>query len=84
MFANYMLCEIKVLLISMKPIIYTEVVTLKISKQQKQTLNKLKSKNYKVAQFIRDAISEKLQREKHEILKPKKQYCPFSNGTIEI
>jgi len=61
----------------MKPLIYTEVVVLKITPIQKQTLNKLKSKNYKVADFIRKAINEKLQREKHEILKPKKEYLPF-------
>jgi len=61
----------------MKPLIYSEVVVLKITPIQKQTLDKLKSKNYKVADFIRKAISEKLQRDKHEILKPKTAYCPF-------
>lgn len=61
----------------MKPLIYTEVVVLKITPIQKATLDKLKSKKYKVAEFIRTAISEKLQRDKHEILKPKKEYCPF-------
>jgi hypothetical protein len=60
-----------------KPIIYTEIITLKISKTQKETLDKLKSKNYKVAEFIRQAIKEKLQRDKHEILKQPKDYCPF-------
>ena len=55
-----------------KPTIYTEIVTLKITAIQKQTLNKLKSKNYKVAEFIRVAIKEKLQRDKHEILKQPK------------
>lgn len=60
-----------------KPIIYTEVITLKITPLQKRTLNKLKSKNYKVADFIRQAIKEKLEKDKHEILKPKAEYCPF-------
>lgn len=60
-----------------KPIIYTEIITLKVSKTQKETLNKLKDKNYKVAEFIRQAIKEKLQRDKHEILKQPKEYCPF-------
>jgi hypothetical protein len=60
-----------------KPTIYTEIVTLKITAIQKETLNKLKSKNYKVAEFIRQAIKEKLQRDKHEILKQPKEYCPF-------
>lgn len=66
-----------------KPKIYTETITLKISAIQKATLDKLKSKNYKIAEFIRQAIKEKLQREKHEIMR-EKEYCPFSNGTIEI
>jgi hypothetical protein len=60
-----------------KPNIYTEIITLKITSLQKETLNKLKSKNYKVAQFIRIAIKEKLERDKHEILKQPKEYCPF-------
>ena len=42
---------------------YTEVVTLKISKQQKETLNKLKNKKVKVSNFIRQAISEKIKRD---------------------
>jgi len=44
-------------------------------------------KCYKVdiGKFIRDAISEKIKSEYLELLpKPKKEYCPFSNGTIEI
>jgi len=60
-----------------KPTIYTEIVTLKITALQKETLNKLKSKNYKVAEFIRQSIKEKLERDKHEILKQSKEYCPF-------
>jgi len=56
---------------------YTEIETIKISKIQKETLNKLKSYNIVKSKFIRDAINEKLQREKHIILKPKKEYCPF-------
>jgi hypothetical protein len=60
-----------------KPTIYTEIITLKITPLQKKTLDKLKSKNYKVSDFIRQAIKEKLEREKHEILKPKAEYCPF-------
>lgn len=76
--------ETKVLLIMPKVNKYTEVITLKISKQQKQTLDKLKSKNYKVSEFIRIAIKQKIERDKHEILKPEKEYCPFSNNTIKI
>ena len=57
---------------------YTEKVTIKVSITQKQTLDKLKSRNVKVSQFIRDAIKEKINREAEE-LKPKKQkiICPF-------
>ena len=59
-------------------ILYTEVFTLKISITQKQTLNKLRSRNIKVAQFVRDSIAEKINREASE-LKPKKvkESCPF-------
>ena len=57
---------------------YTEKVTIKVSKTQKQTLDKLKSRNIKVAQFIRDAIKEKINREAEELKpKPKKIKCPF-------
>lgn len=63
---------------SIKPKIYTEVVTLRISKQQKQTLDKIRSYNIPVNRFIRDAIKEKINRD-YEDLKPKptKEYTPF-------
>ena len=61
----------------MKPL-YTEVFTLKISKQQKRTLEKLKSRNTKVSDFVRKAIAEKIQRDYADLQeKPKKEYCPF-------
>ena len=61
----------------MKPL-YTEVFTLKISKQQKQTLEKLKFRNIKVSSFVRKAIAEKIKRDYAELQdKPKKEYCPF-------
>ena len=61
----------------MKPL-YTEIFTLKISKSQKLTLEKLKSRNIKVSSFVRIAIKEKIQRDYSELLeKPKKEYCPF-------
>lgn len=57
---------------------HTEVTTIKLSKIQKQTLSKLKDRNIRVSQFIRDAISEKLKRDASELIpKPKKEYCPF-------
>ncbi len=61
----------------MKPL-YTEVFTLKISSTQKRTLEKLKSRNIKVSDFVRKAIAEKIQRDYSELQdKPKKEYCPF-------
>ena len=61
----------------MKPL-YTEVLTLKISSTQKRTLEKLKSRNIKVSDFVRKAIAEKIKRDYAELQdKPKKEYCPF-------
>ena len=62
---------------------YTEVVTTKITKVQKNTLEKLRNNKVNVSRFVREAIREKIQREGHEITR-KKTYCPFSGGTIEI
>ena len=57
--------------------LYTEAFTLKISKQQKQTLEKLKSRNIKVSSFVRKAIAEKINREYENLKeKPKNEYCP--------
>ena len=50
----------------MKPL-YTEVFTLKISSTQKRTLEKLKSRNIKVSDFVRKAISEKIKRDYAEL-----------------
>ena len=61
----------------MRPL-YTEVFTLKISSTQKRTLEKLKSRNIKVSDFVRKAISEKIKRDYENLKeKPKKEYCPF-------
>lgn len=61
----------------MKPL-YTEIFTLKISKSQKQTLQKLKNRNIKVSSFVRIAIAEKIQRNYSELIeKQQKEYCPF-------
>jgi post-segregation antitoxin (ccd killing protein) len=57
---------------------YTETKNIKISKIQKETLNKLKERNIRVSDFIRKAISEKIKRDAKElIIKPIKEYCPF-------
>jgi len=64
---------------------YTKVKVIKITETQHNTLIKLDSYGINVAQFVRDAISEKIQREYKDLLpKPKKEYCPFSNNSIEI
>ena len=61
----------------MKPL-YTEIFTLKISKVQKQTLDKLKSRNIKISSFVRNAIAEKITRD-YKKLKQKQleEFCPF-------
>ena len=60
-----------------KPIKYTRSKVAKITEVQHNTLKKLDKYNIRVCDFIRDSISEKLERDKHEILKPKKEYIPF-------
>jgi anaerobic ribonucleoside-triphosphate reductase len=57
---------------------YTEVYVLKISKTEKQTIEKLKINKIKISQFVRDAIAEKINRELKELnVKPKTTDCPF-------
>lgn len=61
-----------------KPLIYTKSKVVKLTETQYKTLKKLEKYNVRVCNFIRDAISEKLQREKIEIVKPKiKNDYPF-------
>ena len=60
-----------------RPIKYTEVEVIKLTKQQKETLQKLKKYKVNKSNFIREAISEKLQREGHEITR-KIKICQFS------
>jgi hypothetical protein len=57
---------------------YTKTKVIRITETQHKTLQKMKTLNVDVGNFIRDAISEKLQREKIEIVKPKEvNKCPF-------
>ena len=57
---------------------YTKTKVVRITEIQHQTLQKMKSLNVDVGNFIRLAIQEKLERDKHEILKPKEEnICPF-------
>ena len=68
-----------------KPIKYTKVKVIKITEIQDITLKKIKSYNINVSRFIREAIAEKIKREHQDLIpKPEIEYCPFSNGTIEI
>lgn len=61
-----------------KPLQYTEVYTLKITKTQAETLVKLRDRNIKIANFVRKAIQEKINREYEELKpKPPKIKCPF-------
>lgn len=61
-----------------KPIKYTKSKVVKLTEVQYQTLKKLENYNIRVCDFIRDAIYEKLQRDKVKIVKPKqKDICPF-------
>ena len=60
------------------PLKYTKVKVLKITETQHKTLLKLDSYQINVAEFIRNAIKEKIKREYKDLLpKPKKEYCPF-------
>lgn len=56
---------------------YTKTKVIRITETQHKKLQKIKSLNVDVGNFIRIAIQEKLERDKHEILKPKAEYCPF-------
>jgi len=56
---------------------YTKTKVIRISEIQLKTLQKTKSYNVDVGKFIRDTISEKINKE-YESLKPKvKIECPF-------
>ena len=57
---------------------YTKVKVIKITEIQHETLKKLDSYKINVAQFIRDAISEKIKREYSNLIpKPEKFKVPF-------
>jgi len=56
--------------------LYTKTKVIRITETQHKTLQKMKSLSVDVGNFIRQAIQEKLERDKHEILKPK-NICPF-------
>lgn len=61
-----------------KPIKYTKVKVIKITEIQDQTLKKLAGYKINTCQFIRDAISEKIQRDQPNLIaKQKPIKCPF-------
>lgn len=58
--------------------IYVKNYNVRLTKTQSETLDKLKDKNIKVSNFIREAIKEKIQKEYEYIMyKPKKSDYPF-------
>jgi hypothetical protein len=60
------------------PIKYTKTIQVMVSDIQSQTLAKMKNRNVKIPQFIRDAIKEKIQRDYKELKpKEKKEHLPF-------
>ena len=57
---------------------YTHTKVIRISETQLFTLQKMKSYNVDVGNFIRDAIAEKIKKEYQNLIsKTKKEYCPF-------
>ena len=61
-----------------KPIKYNKPRTIKFSEVQDNTLKKLASYKINVAEFVRQAIAEKIKRECQElILRSEKNKCPF-------
>lgn len=61
------------------PVKYTKTIQVMVTEIQAKTLAKMKERNVKIPQFIRESIKEKIQRDYSE-LKPKgeqEDYCPF-------
>ena len=57
--------------------LYTKVKVIKITDKQHLTLKKLDGYQINVAQFIRDAIAEKIKREYENLIPKEKSNCPF-------
>ena len=57
---------------------YTKTKVIRISETQLNTLQKMKSYNVDVGNFIRQAIAEKIKRDYKELIPiPEKFKCPF-------
>jgi len=59
----------------MKLLAKTKVI--RISDSQLKTLQKMKSYNVDVGEFIRQAIAEKIHREHKDLIPKEKSKCPF-------
>jgi len=59
------------------PLKYSKVKVIKITEQQHQTLKKLDIYKINVAEFIRQAIAEKIHREHKDLIPKEKSKCPF-------
>ena len=58
--------------------LYTKTKVIRISETQLKTLQKMKSYNVDVGNFIREAIAEKIKREYSDLMpKPEVFKCPF-------
>jgi hypothetical protein len=55
---------------------YTELLQVKITPTQAETLDKLRCRNIRVGNFVRAAIAEKIRRDYKE-LQPKNNIFPF-------
>jgi len=56
----------------------TEILTIRISKEDKTKLSIIEDKGIVLSKFARLAIKEKLQRDWNKIkVKKEKEYCPF-------
>jgi hypothetical protein len=55
----------------------TEKLTVKISPTQAATLDKLRQRNIRVGDFVRDAIAEKIKRDYSKLQVKPKKYCQF-------
>ncbi|WP_163398169.1 hypothetical protein [Flavobacterium fluviatile] len=60
-----------------KPVKYTKVKVIKITETQYNTLKKLDSYKINVAEFIRQAIQEKIKSEYKDLIPKTKPDCPF-------
>jgi hypothetical protein len=56
---------------------YTELLQVKITITQAATLDKLRQRNIRVGDFVREAIAEKIQRDYPKLQVKEKSSCPF-------